>query len=120
MMLGSPGNINSIPHIRLLSTSVTLDTYMVPITLTLRNKYHSSQIFKEYASRQCSSTPLSYTVVLVLLIVSMGLRGGDGMVIGITPMQSVPINTKVVSLNPAHGEVYSMQHFVIKFVSGVW
>jgi hypothetical protein len=59
-------------------------------------------------------------VVLVLLIVSMGLRGGDGMVIGITPMQSVPINTKVVSLNPAHGEVYSMQHFVIKFVSGVW
>jgi hypothetical protein len=52
---------------------------------------------------------LSYTVVLVLFIVSRGLRGGDGMVIGITPMQSVPINTKVVSLNPAHGEVYSIQ-----------
>jgi len=24
---------------------------------------------------------------------------------------------KVVSLNPAHGEVYSIQHYVIKFVS---
>jgi hypothetical protein len=32
-------------------------------------------------------------------------------------MQSVPITTKVVSLNPVHGEVYLMQHYVIKFVS---
>ena len=32
-------------------------------------------------------------------------------------MQSVPITTKVVSLNPAHGEVYPIQHNVIKFVS---
>ena len=32
-------------------------------------------------------------------------------------MQSVPITTNVVSLNPAHGEVYSIQHYVIKFVS---
>ena len=30
---------------------------------------------------------------------------------------SVPITTKVVSSNPAHGEVYSIQHYVIKFVS---
>jgi len=28
----------------------------------------------------------------------------------------VPINTKVVCSNPAHGEVYSMQHYVIKFL----
>ena len=55
-----------------------------------------------------------------MYIVSRGRRGGDGMVVGFTPMQSVPINIKVVSLNPAHGEVYSMQHFVIQFVSGVW
>jgi hypothetical protein len=33
------------------------------------------------------------------------------------PVQSVPITTKVVSLNPVHGEVYSIQHYVIKFVS---
>jgi len=32
-------------------------------------------------------------------------------------MQSVPITTKVASLNPAHGKVYSIQHYVIKFVS---
>ena len=31
-------------------------------------------------------------------------------------MQSVHITTKVVSSNPAHGEVYSIQ-YVIKFVS---
>ena len=29
-------------------------------------------------------------------------------------MQSVPITTKVVSSNPVHGEVYSIQHYVIK------
>jgi hypothetical protein len=32
-------------------------------------------------------------------------------------MQSVPITTKVVCLNPPCGEVYSVQHYVIKFVS---
>ena len=31
--------------------------------------------------------------------------------------QSVPITTKVVSSNPVHGEVYSIQHYVIKFLS---
>ena len=33
------------------------------------------------------------------------------------PMQSVSITTKVVSSNPAYGEVCSTQHYVIKFVS---
>jgi len=33
------------------------------------------------------------------------------------PMQSVPIITKFVNYNPAHGGVYSIQHYVIKFVS---
>ena len=32
-------------------------------------------------------------------------------------MQAVPITTRVVSLNPAHGEVYSIKHYEIKFVS---
>jgi hypothetical protein len=32
-------------------------------------------------------------------------------------MQSVPIATQVVSSNPTHGEIYSIQHYVIKFVS---
>jgi hypothetical protein len=33
---------------------------------------------------------------------------------------SVPITTNVVSLNPSHGEVYSIQLYVIKFVSELW
>jgi hypothetical protein len=33
------------------------------------------------------------------------------------PVQSVPITTKAVSLNPVHGEEYLIQHYVIKFVS---
>jgi len=32
------------------------------------------------------------------------------------PMQSVPITTEVVSANPTHGKMYSIQHYVIKFV----
>ena len=32
-------------------------------------------------------------------------------------IQSVPIITKVVSSIPVHGEVYSIQHYMIKFVS---
>jgi len=32
-------------------------------------------------------------------------------------VQSVPITTDVVSSNPADGEVHSIQHYVIKFVS---
>jgi hypothetical protein len=36
------------------------------------------------------------------------------------PMQSVHITTKVMSSNPVHGEVYSIKHYVIKFVSDLW
>jgi len=32
-------------------------------------------------------------------------------------MQSVPITTKVVSSNTAHGKVHAIRHYVIKFVS---
>jgi hypothetical protein len=32
-------------------------------------------------------------------------------------MQSVPITTNVVNLNPAHVEVYSIQFYVKQFVS---
>jgi hypothetical protein len=33
------------------------------------------------------------------------------------PLQSVPVSTNVVSSNPAHDEIYLIQHYVIKFVS---
>jgi hypothetical protein len=35
-------------------------------------------------------------------------------------MQSVHITTKIVSSNPVHDKVYSIQHYVIKFVSDLW
>jgi len=35
-------------------------------------------------------------------------------------MQSVSLTTNVVNLNPAYGEVYSIQHYVIRFVSDLW
>ena len=33
---------------------------------------------------------------------------------------SVPITTKVVSSNPVHGEVYTIQQYLIKFISDMW
>ena len=32
----------------------------------------------------------------------------------------MPVASNVMSLNPAHGEVYLKQHYVIKFVSDLW
>ena len=36
------------------------------------------------------------------------------------PMKSAHITTNVLSSNLAHSEVYSIQHYVIKFVSDLW
>ena len=44
----------------------------------------------------------------VSLLLELGLQ---------LPVQAMPVSTKVVSLNPVHGEVYSIQHYVIKLVS---
>ena len=47
-----------------------------------------------------------------------GLRDRDRMVVELsTTLQSVHITTTVASSNPVHGEMYSIQHYVIKFVS---
>ena len=42
-------------------------------------------------------------------------RGRDRMVVGFTTAPA--ITAKVVSSNPTHGEMYSIQHYMIKFVS---
>jgi hypothetical protein len=54
----------------------------------------------------CPSTPMEAIVVVIVWYQYLQL-----------PVQSVPITTKVVSSNPARGEVYSIQHFVIMMVS---
>jgi hypothetical protein len=45
------------------------------------------------------------------------LRCEENVVGFTTTVQSVPITTKVVSSNPAHGEAYSIQLYVIQFVN---
>jgi hypothetical protein len=45
-----------------------------------------------------------------------GCCGCARIVVGFTTTY-MPITTKVVNLNPAYGEVYSIQHYVISFVS---
>ena len=46
-----------------------------------------------------------------------GHRGSDRIALDLQPpVQSVPITNVVIS-NPIHGEVCSIQHYVIKFVS---
>jgi hypothetical protein len=48
----------------------------------------------------------------------MGSRGRGCMVVGFTiSVESVPITTTVVSSNLVHGEVFSIQRYVIKIVS---
>ena len=62
-------------------------------------------------------TTLEHIQLINLINVIRGRR--DRMVVRFTNtyMRAVPITTKVVSSNPANGEVYSIQHYVIKFVS---
>jgi hypothetical protein len=48
------------------------------------------------------------------ITISGGSPGRDRMVVELQlSMQSVPIATKVVSLNPTHGEVYLIQDHVV-------
>jgi hypothetical protein len=57
---------------------------------------------------------------LILKSIITGRRGRDLMIVELDlqlPVQSVHIATKVMSSNSVHGEVYSIQHYVIKFVS---
>jgi len=35
------------------------------------------------------------------------------------PVHPMPSTTQFVSSNPAHGDVYAIQHYVIKFVSNL-
>ena len=55
---------------------------------------------------------LVYGTVMVMI---------DHMVVGFTTLCYQCISSlKVVSLNPTHGEVYLIQHHVIKLVSDLW
>ena len=59
----------------------------------------------------------TFGIKLLLQLCIRGRRGRDRIVVGFTNVESVPSTTKVLNSNPAHGEVYLIQHYVIKFVS---
>jgi hypothetical protein len=42
---------------------------------------------------------------------------GGSLVVGFTTTSAVSITIKIVSWNPVHGEVYSIQHYVMNFAS---
>ena len=59
-----------------------------------------------------------YYSLIIRNFVARGRCGHDCMVLDLQlPMQSVSISTNVARSNLAHGEVYLIQHYVIKFVS---
>jgi hypothetical protein len=48
-------------------------------------------------------------------------HGRYRMVVGLQLlMQSSPITTYILTLNIAHGEVYPIQHYMIKLVNDLW
>ena len=54
-----------------------------------------------------------YTVYIVGAVVVVGVWKLDFQL----PLQLVPTTTNFASSDPVHGDVYSIQHYVIKFVS---
>jgi hypothetical protein len=83
-----------------------------------------STIFAFYGrlSVYCGFTPLNnnHSLTIQVLTCIMGSSWSWSYVWWFDlqlPMQSVPIITEVVNLNPAHGEVCSIQYYVTKFVS---
>ena len=78
----------------------------MPLWHQLMNQKPLFSISENY-SQHCQTT-LSWSKYYSL--VSIGVNRS-------VPVQSVTITTKVVSSTPVHGEVYSIQHYVIKFVS---
>ena len=59
----------------------------------------------------------TYSGVQYIFTISVGDRHGRDRMVVQLPVQSVSITTKVVMSNPVHGEVYSIQHYVIKIVN---
>ena len=57
------------------------------------------------------------TTIYLVIIINKNFRFIFNIVIHYIISKSVPITTDVVSVNPAHGKMYSIQHYVIKFVS---
>jgi len=57
-------------------------------------------------------------MIKITFTTKRGRHGRDRMVVGFTTTYATSAyHHKIVSSNPTHCEVYSIQHYVIKFVS---
>ena len=70
-------------------------------------------------SQSCTESSLhkALSIYMYCLLNRRDRRGRDRMVVGF--ITNCAITTEDVSSNPVHGEVYSIQHYVIKFVSNL-
>ena len=73
------------------------------------SKYFSDTIFM--------SQYFAFHILHYLHVFVWDCRGRDRIVVFTSTVQSVPITTKCASSNSVHGEVYLIQHYVIKSVS---
>ena len=97
---------------------LAIPSYPVNKYILLHTLEHSIRLTMNFSGNKQSFLPSSQPCVIYIL-----LPGAIVVMIVLlldlqSPVQSVPITTKVVSSNHAHGEVYSIQHYVIKFASG--
>ena len=80
-----------------------------------------NHIIRPVSKRAYKKEKLQSSYLIFMLMLLIEFIQGAVMVIWeldlSLPVQSLHINIKVVSSNPAHGELYSIQHYVIKFVS---
>ena len=91
-------------------------------TLTIPN--FRPQYSGEYiCSARTAQRNYESSVFIIVTGKSFNMSQGDVMVMIVWQLDvqlTVPIMTKVVSSNPIQNEVYSIQHYVIKFVSDRW
>jgi hypothetical protein len=98
--------ISNIPY-NLIFTAKFNDSSII-ITI-ISCDYLNLSLANEYIGDVTIPTQvIEYNQYLVSRVTG-GLHGRDRMVVGFTTT-CVPITTKVVSSNPVHGEVYSIQH----------
>jgi len=96
-----------------------LSKYHTILCITnVNNKALNILIITQQNTNKDNQYPNNFNQVTIYVTVSylVGLSWSYGSWIYNYRMQSVPITTNVVSSNTAHGEMYSIQLYVIKFV----
>ena len=106
----------------LLSNQINLEEISLDLLIFLLKQLHCSYIISHKVIR--FRTVQNYLYLFCFLFVVCLFVGAVVVVIVWyldfqLPVQILPITTNVVRSNPVHGEMYSIQYYVIKFVSGL-